>query len=309
MRRYAVFVSFLLLFSCGRKPVILMGTSREVLLVYSEDSKFSAGALYRYFSKVVHTPQPETLIIPRPIKWEKFPKFVGYRNKVLFLLPNDSLWELCKEERGIHFRKSTFVRGDFTVLICSYDSRDMLYMVSENLPVLWNTFLSKAVSELSEVEFLGGKDKGLSQEVRSRFGISLTIPAGWTKYKEGKDFLSFIKGHPNRFVFIYSEPGERFLHLDEILNLRDSLTSVYYQGDRVNRDFVSSFTDDLDGMSVFKVYGLWKNDSLMAGGPFVLYAFNRDGRFYMLDAGVFAPENENKVNLILRMEGILRTLK
>lgn len=288
---------------------MVVGTSREVLMVYSEDSKFSAGAFYKYMVKVLYTPQPETLIYVRPLKWNRFPQFSNYRNKILFLLPNDSLWDLCKEEEGVFFRKDMFVRGDFTVLVCSYDSRAMLRLITDHLPVIWDTLLNKAIRELSEVEFLGGKNRKLMQTIEREFGIKMVVPAGWSLYRRGKGFLSIIKSNPSRFIFVYSEPHERFINLEDVLNLRDSLTTIYYKGDSVAREYVTSMTDEVNGIQIFKIYGLWKNDTLMAGGPFVTYAFNRDGKFYMLDAGVFAPESQNKVNLILRVEGIIRTFR
>lgn len=288
---------------------MVVGTSREVLMVYSEDSKFSAGALYKYMVKILYTPQPETLIYVRPLKWERFSQYDNYRNKIIFLLPNDSLWDLCKEEEGVFFRKDMFLRGDFVVLVCSYDSRAMLRLVTDNLPVIWDTLLSKAIRELSEVEFLGGRNRKLMEAIDREFKIKMVVPAGWSTYRRGPNFFSLIKGNPSRFIFVYSEPYERFINLEDILNLRDSLTTVYYKGDSVAREYVTSMTDEVNGVQVFKVYGLWKNDTLMAGGPFVTYAFNKDGKFYMLDAGVFAPQSQNKVNLILRVEGIIRTFR
>jgi len=295
--------------SCGGEAKVLVGTSREVLMVYSEDSKFSAGALYKYMTRILYTPQPETLIYLRPIKWDKFPQYENFRNKILFLLPNDSLWSLCKEEEGVLFRKNLFLRGDFTILVCSYDSRAMLRMITDYMPVIWDTILNKAIRELSEVEFLGGKNRKAMEKVKRLFGLEMVIPAGWKEYKEGEGFLSFIKGNPSRFIFIYSEPSERSFTLEDVVNLRDSLTTIYYEGDSVVREYITSMTDNVAGVSILKIYGLWKNDTLVAGGPFVSYAFNKDGRFYLLDAGVFAPESQNKVNLVLRVEGIIRTFR
>jgi hypothetical protein len=304
-----VLAALSLLYGCGGKAKMVVGTSREVLMVYSEDSKFSAGALYKYMVKILYTPQPETLIYVRPLKWERFSQYDNYRNKIIFLLPNDSLWDLCKEEEGVFFRKDMFLRGDFVVLVCSYDSRAMLRLVTDNLPVIWDTLLSKAIRELSEVEFLGGRNRKLMEAIDREFKIKMVVPAGWSTYRRGPNFFSLIKGNPSRFIFVYSEPYERFINLEDILNLRDSLTTVYYKGDSVAREYVTSMTDEVNGVQVFKVYGLWKNDTLMAGGPFVTYAFNKDGKFYMLDAGVFAPQSQNKVNLILRVEGIIRTFR
>jgi len=289
---------------------MLRGTSREVLMVYSEDSKFSAGALYKYATRILYTPQPETLIYFRPLKWDKFPEYDDYRNKILFLLPNDSLWDLCKEEEGVFFRKGMFVRGDFTILVCSFDSRAMLRLVSDHLSEIWDTILGKAIKELSEVEFLGGKNRKAMSLLEKEFNIRMLIPAGWKTYRRGDNFISFIKNNPSRFIFVFRLPhtqGE--LKVDRILDLRDSLTARYYGGDVVLKEYVTSMADEVEGISILKIYGLWKNDSLIAGGPFVTYAFNKDGSFYLLDAGVYAPESENKVNLILRVEGILRTFR
>jgi len=53
--RGALILFFLI--SCGKGAQFLRGTSREVVLVYSEDSKYSAGAIYKFLLRVFNTPK------------------------------------------------------------------------------------------------------------------------------------------------------------------------------------------------------------------------------------------------------------
>jgi len=296
------------LISCGKGAQFLKGTSREVVLAYSEDSKYSAGAIYKFLLRVFNTPQSETLFKIHPIKWGNFKNYEAYRNKVLLLLPNDSLWELCNDEEGFFVRKDIFIKGDLNFLFCSYDSRGLLKLVSDNLQILFDSLFSKAVREISNVEMLVGEDRSLKRKISEKFNFEINIPKGWNILFETREILVINKHNPDRFIMFFVGE-ERDLNLEDILNLRDSLTARIYQGDLVVRDYVYSFSENLGGISALKVYGIWKNDSLVVGGPFLLYAFNKDGKFYLIDVGVFAPESNDKLGLILRMEGLISQIK
>ncbi len=301
-------LTFLLFISCDNGAQFLKGTSREVVLLYSEDSKFSAGAIYRFLLRVFNTPQSETLFKIHPVKWEKLQNYQDYRNKILLLLPNDSLWSLCNDQEGVFFKSNVFIKGDMNFIFCSYDSRGLLKIVSNNLQVLFDTLFSKSVKEVSSVELIVGEDRNLRRKISEKFGFDIPIPKGWNILFETREILVINKHNPDRFVLFFVGE-ERDLNLEDILNLRDSLTSRIYQGDVVVRDYIYSFSDYLGGMPALKVYGIWKNDSMVVGGPFLFYALNKDGKFYLLDVGVFAPESNDKLSLILRMEGMIRDIR
>jgi len=303
-----ILIPLILILSCGKNEKFLKGTGREIVLVYSEDSKFSAGAIYKFLLKVFNTPQSETLFKIHPVKWENFQNYENYRNKILLLLPNDSLWSLCNEEEGMFVRPDIFVKGDLNFLFCSYDFRGLLRLVSNNLQTLFDSLFSKSVREVSRVEMIVGEDGNLKRKISEKFNFEIPIPKGWNILFETKEILVINKHNPDRFILFFAGE-ERDLNLEDILDLRDSLTFRIYNGDLVNRDYVYSFSDYLEGVPALKVYGIWKNDSLVVGGPFLLYAFNKDGKFYLIDVGVFAPESNNKLGLILRMEGVIRKIR
>ncbi len=306
LRRFLLIITVII--ACGKGGEFVKGTSREVVLVYSEDSKYAAGAIYKYFIRVYNTPQPETLFRIHPIKWENFKVYQDYRNKIIFLLPNYSLWDLCNEEEGMFIRRDIFVKEDFVVMFCAYDSRTLLRLVSDNIQGIFDSLNHKMLKEISKVELMVGVDMGLRKKVKDKFGFYIPIPKGWNVYYESKDVLVINKHNPDRFILFFVK-DEDDLSFDRVLDIRDSLTSEIYKGDVALREYSYSVSDYLDGIPVLKIYGIWKNDSLLVGGPFLTYAFNNNGKFYLIDAGVYAPESSNKLGLILRLEGIIRDTK
>lgn len=309
MKKIIVLSLIFLLISCGRGGRFLKGNSREVVLVYSEDSKYSAGAIYKYLLRSYDTPQPETLLKVHPIKWENFKVYEDYRNKIILLLPNDSLWNLCNEEEGFFIRRDIFIKEDFVLIFCSYDSRSMLRIVSDNMRQMFDTLYIKMLKEVSKVELLAGIDMNIRKKIKDKFGFYMPIPKGWNIFLDRNDILILTKHNPDRFIMIFSKMGEEQLSKERIMDIRDSLTTVFYDGDQILREYSYSFDDNLGGVSALKIYGIWKNDSLMVGGPFLTYAFNYNGRFYFIDAGVYAPESNDKLGLILRLEGIIKEIR
>jgi len=55
--------------------------------------------------------------------------------------------------------------------------------------------------------------------------------------------------------------------------------------------------------------GAWQNNKNTTGGGFINISFNRKGKFYMLDYGIYYPQIQDKIEYILRGLIIFKSIK
>jgi hypothetical protein len=74
----------------------------------------------------------------------------------------------------------------------------------------------------------------------------------------------------------------------------------------VDRGSVRVDTIEFLGVPGLRLRGVWQNQRQVIGGPFVLYAFNYQERFFILDGMVFNP-GQKKLSSLFQVEAIIRT--
>ena len=151
--------------------------------------------------------------------------------------------------------------------------------------------------------------------------VNLKIPQDYDLEESTDNLLVYWKKglKSDQGIMIYFEPiapsagvlGER------IIPLRDSLTQIYYQGEKdgtymVVEDLIAPRISnrELNGQFAIEARGLWRTKGDFLGGAFINYTvFDEiNNQRIMLDGFVYAPE-QNKRNLLLELEAILQTLE
>ena len=89
---------------------------------------------------------------------------------------------------------------------------------------------------------------------------------------------------------------------------RDLLTKKYYNGDYILNDLVNSEEIEFKNMRGLKLKGVWQNDSLVAGGPFVSYFLIDRDTLYVIDAVLFNP-GKRKSDYFTTLEVIMNSFQ
>ncbi len=154
-------------------------------------------------------------------------------------------------------------------------------------------------------------DAGISSRMKDRlkkYGMTIDINTAWMIDSTHKDnnFI-FVHTHfPDRSIFYYKEPRKSPLNDQYALAKRDSLTKDYYTGDYLLKELTTVEPIEFAGLHGIRMRGVWQNDSLIAGGPFISYFLTDGDTLYVIDGIVFNP-GERKTDHMTRIEVIMNS--
>ncbi len=309
-------LTHLILLSCGSRVPRSLGPLREVTVItdyWNEIGETVEGML----GQPVRTPQPEPEFRIRVGSFERFGALSRLRLVLVIGTSGDTLLRRIIGQRidslpdgdfGLFKIPNAWVENQWVLVFVARERELLLPGLKLYSRRIRNTLTDLALEQMNRASYLRGVNKELTGKLGEHFGWTIDVPQKWLL--EDKDSASnfiYIFGHfPDRSVFVHWSDTVRELNLDSILSLRDRLTGSFYNGDSVDRSEVMVDTIDFLGVPALRVRGVWQNQKEVIGGPFVLYAFNYQNRFFMLDGVVYNP-GEKKLSNLLQVEGIIRT--
>lgn len=130
-----------------------------------------------------------------------------------------------------------------------------------------------------------------NKEALKHFGVVFDITKSWLidSTHQEDNFIFFHTHFPDRSIFFYKERITQQLSRPSAIEKRDELTDKYYSGDYVLEDLVTSEEIEFKDMKGIKLRGVWQNDSLVAGGPFISYFLIDEDTLYVIDGMLFSP--------------------
>lgn len=271
----------------------------------------------RILSRPVATPQPEPEFLLRVGGYDRFGGYSRLRMVFIIGISEDSIIRGILRQRVDSLGEAGFrlfrfpnawVSNQQVLVLVARDSSKLVSGLKAYAPRLHRMVTELVLEQMAAATYLQNRNEGLSNRIRERYGFALDVPKGWLLDEKGagENFI-FIHGHfPDRSVFVFWQDTVYPLVLDSILNLRDRLTKRFYDGDSLDRSAVLVDTIEFMGMPCLRLRGVWQNQRQVMGGPFVLYAFNHQERFFLLDGMVFNP-GEKKLSSLFQVEAIIRT--
>jgi len=313
VRKISISLLILGILGCVSYEQYARGDARDVMIVFDgtlREARFLRDILQDTF----YTPHAEPLFNIYPLQVEQFQSYRGYKNVVLLATYGARSFELFQEAfgekgSGMYKGKNIFADGDFVIGILASDEYNLLDFLNIHKEEIKNLLLER-VNELYSVKtYFAGHNKKMKKEFGGKYGFTFDFPNGWAYAIEDTNFVCIAKHYPDRFMSVYFESFERPLEKEDLIALRNSLGKRYFEGDRVEKDYTRASRIPFKGVLATRIYGVWQNDSLIRGGPFEMIAFNMNGRFYLIDMGVFAPEKLRKLEYLMRMELVARTFE
>lgn len=300
--------------ACGRLPPA-MGRSREVVAV----SVVIDSTLVQSLQIIQRFPQPEPMFNFIYASDTALKRYRTFRNILIYgSLPDRNISRLLNAEA-----RAAVLRDNFA-LFKKHDlwARDqlVLILVTAEPQLLWETFkeFQPLISRILEDEYRQRLKRDyyatpLDDDLKNRlrkYGWSMDLHRGWlidtTQLREG--FL-FVHTHdPDRSIFCWREPGSRLPGDTAAIKKRDELTRRFYAGDYVVRGTMTSSQVSFQGKPALRLQGIWQNDSLVAGGPFVTYLFSDRDTLYMVDAILFLP-GERKTEAFIKLDIALNSFQ
>jgi hypothetical protein len=155
---------------------------------------------------------------------------------------------------------------------------------------------------------------GRMKDRLKRFGLTLDINDAWLidSTHHSEDFLSVHTHFPDRSIFFYKETKDAAIDGAFAIAKRNSLTEQFYDGDYILEELTIAEPIEFADLKGIRLKGVWQNDSLIAGGPFLTYFLTDGDTLYILDGIVFNPgerksDHFTKIEIILNSFSLIRS--
>lgn len=306
---------FEILLSCAKIPQNV-GKTREIIVVSSQpDSVFINETLQRY----IFMPQEERVFkficIPDTAieRYNKFHTLILYGSlddRFINLLLNEDARAATEKDSFTLFKlNDLWAKGQFVIILAGAKSA---YIKPGFLK--YNSLIKKLLEEnyyqrIKKNYYTKQFDRKIKKAL-TKFGITLELDKNWmldSTYQR-ENFI-FVHTHfPDRSIFFYKMPITNEISTSFALKTRNALTRKYYHGDYVLEELTIAERIEFKDMKGLRLKGVWQNDSLVAGGPFLSYFLQKNDSLYIIDAMLFNP-GERKSEYFTTLEVILNSLE
>ncbi|MEO0092017.1 MAG: DUF4837 family protein [candidate division WOR-3 bacterium] len=312
-----VFSFIFLVISCSPPLPTTIGGMRDVILLTDHKEEIEL-PIREILQRYIYTVQPEEEFIVRYRPLSRLPDFIKFRFLFIVGTVNE---EPIRTILDVHTQKiemdtmALFAFADLwvenqKVLVFAVKSKEFLPTGLKRYGArIRKTFQDYLLNHMTKITYEQGYDKKLTKYLLDKYQFNFKVPRRFrliTKY-EHENFIYLITHNPDRSIFIYSSAEMQDLTPSKLINLRDSLTAKYYEGDFVYRPYTRAETTLFNNIWAIKLIGVWQNNKLTAGGPFISYCFNHNNRFYFIDGMLYYP-GKKKLDNLNQLDAILHTL-
>jgi hypothetical protein len=314
MRRSClIFLVFLTFLACTRL-IRSVGKSSDVVVISTktdEDSITDYVQLYNY------VPQKEgifTFILASDTALDSYKK-----HHAIFIygtLQDEFINTMLSTEARAATERDTFTlfkldnlwaNEQVVLVLAARDRENLPRGLAKYSKIISRTFEENYYKRIKKTYY----DAGISSRMKDRlkkYGMTIDINEAWlidTTYQES-NFI-FIHTHfPDRSIFFYKEIMKNKLSDSLAVAKRDSLTKRFYNGDYILKELTSVEPIEFINLRGIRMRGVWQNDSLIAGGPFLSYFLTAGDTLFIIDGIVFNP-GERKTDYLTKIEVIMNS--
>lgn len=301
---------------CGRKAATALGRIREVTVASDWWSQVEP-AVRQILQDTVFTPQPEPRFLLRVFSARQFENYRLLRTVFLIGTGEDTVIRVVLGAKLDSLPETGY--GLFRIPNAWADNQQLVIFAARHESLLVrgleayalrirSTFWDIALRNVERAVYFRGRDQKKVDALTERYGFTLDVPREWYLKEDYADsgFIYLFAHYPDRSVFVFWHDSVRALLPELLVSLRETLAARYYDGDRVERNYVRAETIAFLGQPAVRLQGVWQNDKGAMGGPFVSYCFNHEGRFFLVDGQVFLP-GKPKLDQLLQVEVIVRS--
>lgn len=262
-----------------------------------------------------YTPQPEKKYKVKYMSPSHFDIAVKYHTLLLCLTPKSEIYEKyfssmpLKDSFTLYRMEDVFADKQLVLLLIGKDPSSLQKGLKTYREKIRKFIDEELLQRLWDYTYLGGVNEKAQRKLEE-YGIKLMVPSGFTLIEKyaSYNFLYLVAHNPDRNIFIHWNNPIAKLSPEIILNLRDSLTALYYDNDYIEKKLTTVKPWVFKQFKGFRVEGVWQNEKYTIGGPFISFAFNTPHRFYFIDALLFSPEKK-KLSSLNQLEVILNTFE
>ena len=205
-----------------------------------------------------------------------------------------------REDRYFYvYQDNPFAREQIGLFMLAKDLKTFKYNFKRLQDQIYQNFLTKYYARLEKDMFDQGEQKKLEKYIADHYDFSIRVQHDYFIAIQDvpNNYLWLRRFDPDRWVSVCKIKGDSsMMHFDQLADIRDKYTKKYYQGDYVIREASYLKLAELNGQKTYKMVGVWRNDSIMVGGPFRTYVIDHpaDSSLYFVDIAVMGPRYKKK---------------
>jgi hypothetical protein len=301
---------------CSRVSEKPVGPLREVTVLSEHWDRVEA-VVTSILQQPVLTPQPEPEFRLRVGRFEEFRTYSRFRLLLIIGTSQDTVIRAMLGHRadslpagdcGLFRIPNPWADDQFALVFVAAAPERLVSGLTEYAGRIRYTLREIVLGQMNRAVYLEGVVVTETRRMGETYAFTLDVPKRWLLNEENADGrFVYVHGHfPDRSVFAYWEDSERVLVPESLVALRDRLTGEYYDGDSAEPAYIQADSIEFLAEPALRLSGIWQNEEQVIGGPFVTYALNFKGRFYLIDGMVYNP-GQKKLNALAQVEAVART--
>lgn len=317
------------------------GEADEIIIVadstqWADTLDLGAELKKTFLSPMLGLPRDESLFNVSKVSPQKFNSVLKSAKNIVFVMTLDSKTKdsrvlrqyfteqslnMIKRDTSLYMRtqRDVFAKGQTVMFLFAASEDKLAQKINYNRSSIREFFESSARETIKQKIFNSPK-KQLAERIKETHDVVLTIPYGWEKARDLKNFfwLRKMDAQTEQSIFVYYEPYSDQGVFNAIDEFRDKITRRnLYDGEHPDvyiqrQEIIPVFTErvNFNGHFAVEARGLWKISDSSRGGPFVGYAMvdEAEGLIYYIEGYVDSPGTSKK-NLIRELEAILSTFQ
>jgi hypothetical protein len=197
------------------------------------------------------------------------------------------------------FKEDLFASEQVVIFLPASDIEMLRKNLLARQDIIFNRLNSSYFRRVKNAMFLKGEQLIIEEYLEREYGWKIRLQHDYYIVKEvdDKSFVWFRRLNPDRCLFIYRFP---YRDLDDegswLYHTRDSLTTVYFEGDSIDKEDTYIEFVEFQGKTAKKLNGIWQNRKHYIGGPFRTFVFSDENEkyIYLIDISVTAPGYRKK---------------
>ncbi|HHJ51976.1 MAG TPA: DUF4837 family protein [Caldithrix abyssi] len=294
---------------CDLRPTV-MGYQHRIFVVADSTLWASIGKqVTDAFEHIIYTPHTETTFNVTPISLDKLNEFKTRMNVFLIGVekPESEMTKYLEKSLPETFKKGVdsgeyfymfasdmYAKGQINLIMFAPDEAAFLKNLDKFKDVVYRTFEKKYYARLKKDMFEKGEQTDLEDYLAEHFGWKVRMQHDYFIAIQDVDnkYVWLRRMYPDRWLSVWETPEDSSVfNLKGLVKIRNAMTRKYYEGDYVVDEDLQIDTVDFNGQRALKMQGVWRNDSLLVGGPFHMYALvdPLKSRTFFIDLAVMAP--------------------
>lgn len=318
LRPIVLLLAILIIGSCNPPEMPLPGiTGKAGELVVVMDGrawKSEAGdTVFNTLSEHVYgLPQPEPMFNVVHIKSDAFTKiFQTHRNLIVTAIGPE-------HQKRIELKTNVWSSPQVVIEISAPNEEEFISLFTKNASRIVGHILKTEESRIIK-SYSSQLDKEVAGKIKSKFGISLSIPKGYNIVREEDDFIwaRYEDKDITQSIAIYSESysKENTFTSEGMVETIDRFSKNYVPGpdDGTYMTIFQEYPPKLEettvgGKYASKLVGMWNVEGALMGGPFTSYALldGTEKNVVYLHGFIYAP-GKNKRNYIRQLDAIVNS--